>query len=354
MDGDCINLKEPMYKILSLFVFTIVLNAHTTEIPLYKSGPRNVYYITGAGSALLTDAVFPNQDGWSLPYRALAQVFIEKGYNFYTTMPRSLTAEFKKNTFAIFQHNLPKPERAKQFEEINDRVVIVTTEPYHVMPSNCNPHSIKSFKKILTWDDTKVDNKKFFKYHFVQSTLDLISDIVPFCKKKLCTFIGSHKDFKHRYALYPKRREAILFFESYHSDEFDFYGRGWPTKVYKTYGGGIANKTNIYRNYKFAICYENITNTKGYITEKIFGCFVAGCVPVYWGATNITDFIPANCFIDKRLFSSLHDLYDYMKHMSEEEYNTYIKNIRNFLASPEAEKYSIDAFVKTLVNVLML
>jgi hypothetical protein len=54
--------------------------------------------------------------------------------------------------------------------------------------------------------------------------------------------------------------------------------------------------------YKFSICYENARDTPGYITEKIFDCFFAGCVPIYWGANNITDHIPKECFIDKRDF----------------------------------------------------
>lgn len=343
------------YKILSLIFVVVFFVKADTEIPPYKSGPRNVYYITGAFNTLLTgNTALRNMDGWSLPYIALAETFTEKGYHFYTTMPTSpLTAEFKKNTFAIFQHNMPNPSRAKQFADINNRVIILALEPRHIMASNYNPQSVKFFKKILTWDDTRIDNKKFFKYHFVQSILEMIPDIVLFSEKKLCTLIGSNKNFRHPHALYPKRREAIAFFEAHHPDEFDFYGRGWPAKTYKTYGGEVVNKTNTYRNYKFAICYENITNIRGYISEKIFGCFVAGCVPVYWGATNITDFIPENCFIDKRSFPSLQALYDYMNHMSEEEYNTYLENISAFLASPEAEKYSIDTFVKTLINILM-
>ena len=40
----------------------------------------------------------------------------------------------------------------------------------------------------------------------------------------------------------------------------------------------------------------------GYITEKIFDSFAAWCVPVYWGASNVTDYIPEGCFIDRRKF----------------------------------------------------
>ena len=42
-------------------------------------------------------------------------------------------------------------------------------------------------------------------------------------------------------------------------------------------------------------------NVNGYVTEKIFDAFKAGCVPVYWGAENITKYVPAECFIDMPL-----------------------------------------------------
>lgn len=39
---------------------------------------------------------------------------------------------------------------------------------------------------------------------------------------------------------------------------------------------------------------------KGYITEKIFDCFFPGVIPIYWGAENVTDYIPQDTFIDRR------------------------------------------------------
>lgn len=42
-----------------------------------------------------------------------------------------------------------------------------------------------------------------------------------------------------------------------------------------------------------------------YVTEKVYDAFVAGCVPIYWGAPNIHDFIPHNnSIIDYRQHGS--------------------------------------------------
>ena len=39
------------------------------------------------------------------------------------------------------------------------------------------------------------------------------------------------------------------------------------------------------RTFKFNICAEN-NNTEYYVTEKIFDAFIAGCIPLYYGALN--------------------------------------------------------------------
>jgi alpha(1,3/1,4) fucosyltransferase len=150
--------------------------------------------------------------------------------------------------------------------------------------------------------------------------------------------------------LYSQRKAAIDFFERYAPQNFDFFGFGWPSTNYKTYKGIANNKTNTLKNYKFSICYENICNIHGYITEKIFGSFVAGCVPIYWGAEDVTDYIPKNCFIDKRNFKTLHDLYSFISAMKQDEYDAYIENIKRFLKSEQAHYFSIENFMYTLTR----
>ena len=281
--------------------FCLALYGESVIPPYNSTGPRNVYYLTGAGNQLLTgNRTFRiNQHGWTIPYIALHDAFVEKGYHFFPTLPPTLNAEFKKNVYAIYCHNFGSSHWVKMFDDLKDRMIILAIEPPHVMVTNYNPQVTSQFKKILTWDDTRVDNKTFFKYFFVQSNLEMIPDIVPFHEKKLCTLIGANKNFSHPFELYSKRREAIAFFESHAPQDFDFYGYGWDARRYKTFRGSVKSKTETFRKYKFSICYENLTNIKGWITEKIFGSFVAGCVPIYWGATNIGDFVPAKCFIDK-------------------------------------------------------
>ena len=134
-------------------------------------------------------------------------------------------------------------------------------------------------------------------------------------------------------------------------EDFDLYGRGWPTEL-KSYRGPIARKSDVLKQYKFSICYENIKNIPGYITEKMFDCFRAGCVPVYWGASNVNDYIPKNCFIDRTQFASNEELYQYLKNMNAQEYEEYICAIKSFLQSPQAQRFSIDNFIFTVVEAI--
>ena len=87
-----------------------------------------------------------------------------------------------------------------------------------------------------------------------------------------------------------------------------------------------------------------------YISEKLFDCFYVGCVPVYQGAPNVTDYIPANTFIDKSKLT-YEELYRYISKMPESEYNYYLEAAREYLRSPAFQQFSpeahVDLFVKT-------
>ncbi len=210
------------------------------------------------------------------------------------------------------------------------------------------------FSKVFTWDDTLVDNKTYFKFHYPQPTLEMTTSRTTFKNKKLCSLFVCNKERPHPNQLYSERKSVIDFFEEQHAGEFYFYGIGWEKEKYKNYKGYVFDKIGCLNQYKFSICYENTRDLPGYVTEKIFDCFVAGSVPIYWGANNITDYVPQNCFIDRRDFSSFNKLYSYIRDMPQETYNQYIENIQKYLKSDLAWPFSSDAFIANFINVLEL
>lgn len=128
------------------------------------------------------------------------------------------------------------------------------------------------------------------------------------------------------------------------------YFRKIFTKKYPSYRGAVEMKSDVLKQYKFSICYENCRDIKGYITEKIFDSFFSGCVPIYWGASNVTDHIPETCFIDRRKFDTYEQLYQYISSMDKERYLNYISAIENFLMSEKGYPFSTDCFIQTLTK----
>lgn len=246
---------------------------------------------------------------------------------------------------------------------------LIILESGLIRPDNWVKENHKYFKKIFTWNDQWVDGTRYLKYCWpnkIPANLDF--DLNE--KNKLCTLIAGNKTMRHPLELYTERINAIRWFERYHPEEFDLYGMGWDKYVFKgriinrlnkikpltrllakkypSYKGTVETKAEILKDYKFAICYENAKEIPGYITEKIFDCFFAGCVPVYWGAPNVTDFIPASTFIDKRNFKSYEELYKYIKTMSTAEYHGYLTAIEKFVKSDAMHLFSAENFAELL------
>jgi alpha(1,3/1,4) fucosyltransferase len=231
------------------------------------------------------------------------------------------------------------------------KTVLIMYEPPTVMPQMYKKRIYDFFDIILTWDDDLVDNKKFFKFYYAV-LMDMIKITPTFEQKKFCCMVVANKRSNHKYEIYSERIKAIEFFEKNKNIEFDLYGHGWENCGYSNYKGSIKDKINTVKDYKFCICYENTKNIKGYVTEKIFNAFQSGCIPVYFGAPNILDYIPKNCFIDFRDFKNYNELYSFLKNMKEDEYNILINNIRSFLKSGKAQLYSQENLKKILIKTL--
>lgn len=51
-------------------------------------------------------------------------------------------------------------------------------------------------------------------------------------------------------------------------------------------GAPVRDKIAWLKDYKFHLCFEN-SSYPGYLTEKLFHAYAAGCVPIYWGDTSL-------------------------------------------------------------------
>jgi len=301
-------------------------------------------------------------------------------YPFYV-----LKNEFKKHDIDLSTHDIntieeseiviynEMPEMLPKKEDIHKSYLLIY-ETELILPNNWNLKKHEYFSKIFTWHDQYVDNQKYFKINYAHE-IPKDYKIENRNRQKLCTLISGNKKKKsHLKELYSERLRAIEWFEEHQSADFQFYGIGWDaymfsrpyhyfnrigflrrlfTKKYKTYCGMVESKFETMSEYKFAICYENVRDIPGYISEKIMDCFFAGCVPIYLGAPNILDFIPQECFIDKDKFNSYEELYDYIKNMSAEDYNEYLDQIEAYINCKEFEIFSVETFAKSICKVVL-
>lgn len=184
--------------------------------------------------------------------------------------------------------------------------------------------------------------------------------------------------------LYTERLRAVEFFSR--TGEIDLYGIGWdvpPYRMGKTWmpntaqrahrkllevwdrvhpnpllaaarkvcKGPVVSKSSTLAEYTFALCFENqILN--GWITEKIFDCFYAGTIPIYWGAPDITNHIPAECFIDMRQFANYAELRSCLKSIRPSEIQGYRESARKFLGSEQFRPFSKEVFVERCCQII--
>lgn len=256
---------------------------------------------------------------------------------------------------------------------------LLMLETPQICPANGRRANLERYKKIFTWNDDLVDGDRFIKINF-PNLIEIYQADGFLNRGCFCCLIAGNKTlaFDDERNLYPERVKAIRWFEQNAPKDFDLYGVDWNIPVlhgglvgkverrlfrmlsrfvklrpFPSYRGRVERKHDVLKRTRFAICYENVRDMPGYITEKIFDCFFSGCVPVYWGASNITDYIPADCFVDRRQFGDIGEVYNFLKAMTEQEFTEYQQRIAAFLQSDAAHPFSSEFFAETIVSTIV-
>ncbi len=217
------------------------------------------------------------------------------------------------------------------------------------------------FDKVLFWNDNVAARcTHVHKCNIGQPVID--SEAIPLIRykdKKFLVAITSSKLIKHKNGIHYERFQAFDFF-SETEEGIDLYGVGWECTNYpfvkKSYRGMCDSKKEVLKNYKFSICFENAKNYPGLITEKIFDCFAAGVVPIYYGPPNVEKYIPKECFINFLNFSNYDELYNFLVSMDEQTYQSYLDAVKAFLQTPEYYEFTSKRFAEIVcseIQVLM-
>lgn len=186
--------------------------------------------------------------------------------------------------------------------------------------------------------------------------------------------------------LYTERLRAVAFFNRF--GEIDLYGVNWDAPPYRVgttrvpgslrrlhrhacvrlerrrpsrdplrvaareaNRGPVASKSATLGRYTFAMCFENMV-LEGWVTEKIFDCFVAGTVPVYLGAPDIESFVPTECFVDMRRFPSYDELRDHLRGLTPTAIRDYREAARDYLASERFRPFTKQALVERFAGMI--
>lgn len=277
----------------------------------------------------------------------------------------------------------------------NKSVLMISEPPIYVKePWDTANHA--KFKLVFSYNPKLVQTnpEKYRHYYYPIDFEGIVSMPFPtkeqFESRKLANLVnGSIANYKYHHqegSLLGERYRLIQWFGKTHPSEFDFFGRNIRKRHYgmsfpglgilkkvlpgtvimkmseliqkpirRVYRGEVApleKSKNLY-NYRFNFCFENTSNVPGYITEKLFDCFLARTIPIYWGAPNIKEVVPPGCYIDYRQFDGYASLYTFMKSFTWEDASRMFAAQDDFLKTKKASEISSRGFAE-LVSAELL
>jgi hypothetical protein len=312
-------------------------------------------------------------------FRTLKTQLEKKGFEVLT-----IDDNTHRDVYRMIFYNTPFPWDFLTWKKIiasPGKCVLMMIEPPIVNPFNYFSIINRFFFEVRTWNSCLVDGKRYLPYNIGQADFGIGIAAKGFSQKKLLILINGNKVSpwplillsklglgRKGKELYSERIKVIEYFDKHHPEKFDLYGRGWNrvrkydwfqkilgAKKYGVFRGETNDKIELLSGYKFCLCFENMTHFKGYLTEKIFDCLKAKCVPVYWGATDVGDFVPTNCFIDYRRFKSLDDMLEFLENMDQAQYDEYVRNIEGLLRNQEFVNFWFEpGWCEKLANDLKL
>lgn len=307
------------------------------------------------------DPVFDPNDTLA-GFRLLKERFAREGIDLST---QDITPP-ETSVFVIHNDLFPDVPHPKGM----DYVLLFESEA--VLPANFRHSQLAKARKVFTWDDRIVDQRKVVKiqYSFPLPRPYVLPDVA---KTGFCTIIAANKKSDHPSEIYSLREELARTLPHEGPMSLDLYGPGWHKRAFsprndryrripcatwfgykppRSWRGVLDDKLGTLSRYRFSICYENVAGIPGYITEKIMDCFLAGTVPVYLGAPNITRFVPPECFIDARDFATLDALWKHLVEMPEPEYQRFRGAIRDFMNREAPDIFGIGTFCDTVVGTI--
>ena len=304
-------------------------------------------------------------------FRTLQKEMLSQGFDLLTD---DLCTD-NKVFFNIYPFNIPKNGRQ---DASAVPTAVILSECRYILPRNYLAQYQEQFDYVFTWDDDLVDHKRYIKLNY---SFDLTprDDFFSSRDKDIVMIFGNKgQRSSDRDDLYSLRTSIISTADKKFPNHVDLFGTGWDRYNFsrprvlrylnhfsfitkplrkllpapRIYKGKIELKQDVMSRYNFAICPENYSGQKGYITEKIWDAMVSGCIPIYSGPPNTDCYIPKNCRIDIKDFATAEDMFDFILGMSEGEIRELKENIYGFLNSPDIEQFTEQYFCSSIMKLV--
>jgi hypothetical protein len=360
-----------------------------TDIGIYIDPPSHHFQ---NDRMFVTDAARNMGDNLMAPWTALRDYFVARGVPVHTA---DLIDQAPRGQRKVY-FSTGVLENYRRMSRRDDVVVsafvamecpIVEPKPYRQFPI-----LHRHFRHILTWSDSESllhftrELVPCERFQWPQSFDRVHDDVWARRDRGFLVMINANKLPRvYWQELYTARLEAVEYFHRF--GEIDLYGPGWermPSRVgssivpmpvrrlYRQTGAELAlwrlkqrftpdplyvaaaaahrgvakSKAETLGRYTFALCFENM-RIKGWMTEKIFDCFFAGTVPVYWGATDIDEWVPREAFIDMRQFQGFAELRAFLHALTAQDIARYREAARAYI-----ESTAFDPFRMTRLTAL--
>jgi hypothetical protein len=308
-----------------------------------------------------------NRDDCLVPFARLKSALAERGVHLNTCDLQS-----PNEADGIVFLNAPKHKDAtwQKAQKRGVPVHVLAMESEYIHTPNGDRELLDRCTTVFTYRDDWLDGRRYFPVRYSQNLRSPV--VLPWADRKFACMLAGNKWSFRPEELYSARLRVIEWYAGHAPACFDLYGPGWnlptPSSLLRRiarklpvlgyalaphvdiWRGQVPSKQTVMSQYRFCYCFENFSGPSGWITEKLFDALFSGAVPVYWGAANVRDLIPAECFIDASKFRDAACLYAYLVSLSDDDCAEIQAAGARYLCSSAAQEFSIDTFVNTLVS----
>jgi hypothetical protein len=273
-----------------------------------------------------------------------------------------------ENIDAIIVNDQPKDkELLMKIKAYSGPKFLIAEEAPFIYPENYDLKRTSEYNLIFTYLHGNILNEKYvYAFPFFLDRNEALKvrqkDIDPGLKIKK-VFVGTQKKPQEKSinnSNYSIRDSLIRWYMNHDPSDFDLYGRKWDRRYFdgdgliqkvfnyhkldnfsvmksnqyaSVYRGQLRSKYEELSKYKYQFCFENSIGYEGFITEKIIDSLICRNVPVYYPSTktSLLNIIPDDIYINIYNFKSFEVLNSYLNGMGENEYQTFISKIDDFI-----------------------